>query len=125
MKKIVFLIVVSIAFIACKKEEASLSMLRIKNETPYQFDNVYVKIGESENNYGPLNPNETSGYKGYERTSYPYIKVSMEGEEVEFQIQPTEAPPVGEHDSNEVTPPSTCVIQVNEATNKLGLYFIR
>src|SRR5688500_6976128 len=113
MRKIALLIVVTTALIACKEEvnkveEAGLHKLRIRNETPYLFDNVYVKIGEGENNYGPVKPNETSVYKNFDRASYPFIKVSMQGQEAEFQIQPIEAPPVEVNDRNTVSPPLTC-----------------
>jgi hypothetical protein len=129
MRRIALLILVTTALIACKEEvneveEAGLSKLRIRNETPYLFDNVYVKIGESENNYGPVKPSETSFYKHFDRASYPFIKVSIQGQEQEFQIQPFEAPPVEMNDRSGIAHPLTCVIHVNEQTNELDLYFI-
>jgi hypothetical protein len=129
MRRIALLIVLTTALIACKEEvnnveKVDLQSLRIRNETPYHLDNVYVKIGEDEHNYGPVMPDETSGYKDFDRASYPLIKVSMQGQETEFQIQPIETPPVGMRDLNTVSPPLTCVIHVNEQTNRLGLYFI-
>jgi hypothetical protein len=129
MRKIALLILATTALIACKEEvntmeEAGLSQLRIRNDTPYLVDNVYVKIGESEQNYGPVEPNEISVYKNFDRSPYPFIKVSIQGQETEFQILPIEGPPVVDNDRNLVSTPLTCVIHVNEQTSGLDLYFI-
>ena len=107
-----------------KVEEDGLNKLRIRNETPYLFDNVYVKIGEDENNYSSVKPNETSAYMSFSRTSYPFIKVSMQGQETEFQIHPIETPPIEVDKGNTATTPLTLVININEQTNGLDLYFI-
>ena len=127
MKKFVFSTIVSITILACEKEDEFQShRLRVRNDTPFSLDNVYIKQGDSQHDYGPLQPDEISTYESFiigDFFSYPYIRISTGGKDFEFDIQPTEAPPtqVNQAEKN----PLTGVITVNEhANNALSIYFI-
>ncbi|QHT71276.1 hypothetical protein GXP67_33795 [Rhodocytophaga rosea] len=75
--------------LSCQREDVvpGQLLLRIKNATSYQFDEVYVNTSNGENLYGILKASSTSDYKEFEAAyRYAYIKLKIQGEE--FVIQP-------------------------------------
>ncbi|MEM9673675.1 MAG: hypothetical protein AAF992_13870 [Bacteroidota bacterium] len=137
MQKVLFLLIisVSISIIACEKDdesfleedEAQSYRLRVKNDTPLSFDNVFIKQVQSQHHYDPLQPNETSEYKVFtyvDSLGYPYIQVTIEGQDIEFNIQPIDDVSTTQTDHIKVRP-LTCVIWANEyANNALDIYFV-
>ena len=76
MKKIILLVLISIVGLSCKKDEIvdSGAKLRLKNETSFPIESASIKLGNSQNSYGFLNPNELSDYKNFTENTYPNIK---------------------------------------------------
>ncbi|RDC66376.1 hypothetical protein [Adhaeribacter pallidiroseus] len=123
MRYALILAFLAITTLACKKEEFNKSTYRVKNNTPYTFTNVYIKVGTTENDYGRINSQETSTYKKFGSKDYPYIKISSEGKDYEFKILPFEAPPSGTKVSKRAAAPLTFVVDVNSTTNGLDYHF--
>ncbi|GEM_PF-2882288 len=135
MKKIVLLIIISLVIQSCEKEidqtdndDIHFYFLRIKNDTPFIFENVYAEHGASQHNFGSLQPDEISEYKNFELNKsgdYPLFKISTRDQDFELGIQPIDPPPNEVVTTHEKLPPLTCVITVNQFNNNnLGLYFI-
>lgn len=137
MKRVLFLLIVSISILACEKEdeasteneEVQSHRLRVKNDTLLSFNNVFIKQGQSQHHYGALQPGEISAYKVFtyvDFLGYPYVKVTTAGQDIEFTIQPVDASPTQTSQTNHTeVRPLTCVIKVNEhANHALDVYFV-
>lgn len=122
MKNIIFLILVSFLSFSCKKEKELGAELRLKNDTPFQIESAVIKLGSSENIYGALAPNEVSDYKTFKENTYPYIKLKISNKDIEFKVQPFEAPPAAV--INKPAKPLTCVITYSSVSNSFDLHFI-
>lgn len=85
------LLLLSLSLFSCQKDDQdvvpSQLLLRIKNATTYQFDELYVDTSKGENLYGTLKANSTSGFKEFEAAYlYAYVKLKIQGHE--FVILP-------------------------------------
>jgi hypothetical protein len=70
-------------FGACEKNDAGPLLLRIRNNSPYHFDQVYVSTGSGSHQYGSLASTGTSEYKKFRYIyEYGYIKLTINGQEV-------------------------------------------
>jgi len=117
---------------ACEKEDEihignQPYQLRVKNDTPFSFDNVSIEIWESEHDYGPLQPGEISEYNSFTNagySDYPYIIVTVDGTDFQLGVQPIEKNQNPVLSDEVEIPPLTCVITINEyANNALDLHF--
>ncbi|MDJ1483090.1 hypothetical protein QNI16_21505 [Cytophagaceae bacterium YF14B1] len=127
VRHILLLVVIGLTLFSCHRESDSIKTsvqnefkIRVKNQTPYQFENVLIRFGGNENTYGILEPAQISEYKIFTEVGFPYIKVSFGDKEQVFQIMQTEESPSNGTDTK--MKDQTCVIYLTEF-NTIDLYF--
>jgi hypothetical protein len=92
MKKLFFLIIISVAFTACKKTEfepKGPTDVRVKNITDVTFNEVIVKIDEEVGTLGTVLPGEYSDYHRFE-TAYSFAEISARIDGVLFSTGPVD-----------------------------------
>ena len=78
MKKLIFLTLVLVAVVSCKKiktEPFGPTDIRIRNITTLNMNNVTVNTYDSTYNYGTVNSNSVSEYHQFDR-AYPKANIS-------------------------------------------------
>jgi len=92
MKKLVFLIIIAIAVVSCKKTEfepKGPTDVRVRNISDVTFSEVTVKIDEETNSLGNILAGEVSGYQRFE-TAYPKAEISARINGVLFTTGPVD-----------------------------------
>ena len=78
MKNLLYLLLISVAVIACKKTEfepKGPTDVRVKNISDQTFDEVIVKIEEEVDTLGTITSENVSEYHRFE-TAYPFAEIS-------------------------------------------------
>jgi len=78
MKRLLYLLLISVAVIACKKTEfepRGPTDVRVKNISDQIFDEVIVKIEEEVDTLGTITSGNVSEYHRFE-TAYPFAEIS-------------------------------------------------
>lgn len=122
MKNALLILVSILLFSACEKDTSSLPEFRIQNSTPYLIESARVKLGTSEHSYPAIKASETSEYKQFSDYDYPNIKLRVNNQDIEFTIQPIEAPPAGSgKDDRNIR--STAVITYDATSARFSVHF--
>lgn len=71
---------------ACHKEESEEVLIRVKNNSIYQLDSVYVTSPGGSHLYGSLRAGQSSEYSAFsEAYSYAYVRVMANGQQLVWQ----------------------------------------
>ncbi len=92
MKKLLFLVLISVAAVACKKTEfepKGPTDVRVRNISDVKFTEVTVKIDEESYVLGDIPAGEVSAYQRYE-TAYPFVEISAKINGVLFSTGPVD-----------------------------------
>jgi len=92
MKKLLFLVLISVAAVACKKTEfepKGPTDVRVRNISDVKFTEVTVKIDEESYVLGDIPAGEVSAYQRYE-TAYPKAEISARINGVLFSTGPVD-----------------------------------
>jgi hypothetical protein len=89
MKNLSLFLLISLFLFCCQSEDQdvvpSQLLLRFKNATAYEIDELYVDTSYGEHSYGTLKAGSTSHYKEFEAAyRYAYVKLKIQGEEFVF-----------------------------------------
>lgn len=86
MRLIFFILLLCLFSVACKKELATETELRIHNISNIQYDSVLVNAPGGKQVYGPVSPGSFSGYKPFLFLyNYAYIEVHFNNQVVKLQ----------------------------------------
>ncbi|MEJ7694067.1 hypothetical protein [Daejeonella sp.] len=119
MKNILLIIITSLLFTACEKNNTSPPQFRIQNRTPFTIESATVKLGTSTNTYPTINAGEVSEFKVFSDYDYPDITLRINGKDLQFTIQPFEGGSTG----NGKTIKETCVITYNAGSDRFSVHF--
>lgn len=92
MKKLLFILLISVAATACKKTEfepKGPTDVRVRNISDVTFSEVTVKIDEESYVLGNVPAGEVSAYMRYE-TAYPLVEVSANINDVLYTTGPVD-----------------------------------
>ena len=92
MKKLLFLIIISVAFSACKKTEfepKGPTDVRVQNISDVTFSEVIVKIDEEVDTLGTALAGEYTDYHRFE-TAYCFAEISTRIDDVLFSTGPVD-----------------------------------
>lgn len=88
--KVLSILLISCMLFSCSGDEnipPGDLLLRVKNVSPYKYENIVVNTGDGEKDFGFLDPSQTSAYQSFEIAyRYAYVKLSINGET--YIIQP-------------------------------------
>lgn len=113
MKHLILLFILISTVFACSQKESVepyQEELRIKNNTPYELKSVTIKIGDSQNTFDAVQPNQTSDYKLFKDKGYPSFSIEANNKTYEFKIMPIDLPPTEQQPAKVKPKPLTCVI---------------
>jgi major membrane immunogen (membrane-anchored lipoprotein) len=89
MKKVYFLLI-SILIVSCSQSDDIIEkdiLIRVKNSSQFEFNNVLVNTSGSEQNFGDIDINQNSDYKSFDFAyRYAFIELKIDGNT--FTIQP-------------------------------------
>ncbi len=89
MKRI-FLILISILIMSCSQSDDTIEkglLIRVKNISQFEFNNVLVNTNGGEQNFGSIDVNQYSDYKSFNFAyRYAFIELTIDGST--FTIQP-------------------------------------
>ncbi len=86
MRLTFFILLLCFFSVACKKELATETELRIHNISNIQYDSVLVNAPGGKQVYGPVSPGSFSGYKPFLFLyNYAYIEVHFNNQVVKLQ----------------------------------------
>lgn len=86
MRLTFFILLLCLFSVACKKELATETELRIHNISNVQYDSVLVNAPGGKQVYGPVSPGSFSGYKPFLFLyNYAYIEVHFNNQVVKLQ----------------------------------------
>jgi len=110
MIKLFFILCIPVLLISCEENAAVDGVLiKIRNNSPYVFQNVKVSTGGGIGDYGIVRPHRESGYEAFDFAyRYAFVSVTIAGKD--FTIQPIDY--VGEEKLEEGR--YTYIIHVNE-----------
>ena len=86
MKKVYFLLI-SIFLVSCTHNDDDTLLLRIKNTSQFDYNDVVVNTSGGEHNYGKVNSNQASDYKAFDLAfRYAFVELKIDGNT--YTIQP-------------------------------------
>jgi len=115
MKKIYFSLIL-IFIISCSQSDNTIEkdlLIRVKNTSQFEFNNVLVNTNGGEQNFGNINKNENSEYKSFDFAyRYAFIELTIDGST--FTIQPIDYVGETKIDNGKYT----YEVNANESTNQ-------
>ena len=93
-RKIIFVFLVSLVGIllvwGCrKKTPEGPTDIRIRNVSIYVFDSLEINTSGGIHDYGPLNPNQVSEYKRFDK-AYPKADIKLYSSDVKYEYGPVD-----------------------------------
>ena len=88
--KNIYILIISILIMSCSQSDDTIEkdlLIRVKNISQFEFNNVLVNTNGGEQNFGNIDVNQNSDYKSFDFAyRYAFIEVIIDGNT--FTIQP-------------------------------------
>ncbi len=85
--KIIGYLLISLFLLGCSNTNSDITLIRVKNISQFDFEDIIVNTSGGENNYGNVISNEVTEYKTFD-FAYPYAFIELKIDNNTYTIQP-------------------------------------